>query len=42
MEGTGQLAVIINAVSSRIKSGAGMVAATEATCVLSNVVMPEQ
>ncbi len=42
MEGSGQLAVIINAVSSRIKSGAGMVAATEATCVLSNVVMPEQ
>ena len=42
MEGSGQLAVIINAVSSKIKSGAGMVAATEATCVLSNVVMPEQ
>ena len=42
MEGTGQLAVIINAVSSRIKSGAGMIAATEATCILSNVVMPEQ
>jgi len=42
MEGTGQLAVIINAVSSRIKSGAGMIAATELTCIASNTVMPEQ
>ena len=42
MEGTGQLAVIISAVSSRIKTGAGMVAATEVTCIASNVVMPEQ
>ena len=42
MEGSGQLAVIINFVSRKIRSGAGMVAATEATCVLSNIVMPEQ
>ena len=42
MEGSGQLAVIINAISSRIKSAAGMIGATEATCILSNIVMPEQ
>ena len=42
MEGTGQLAVIINAIIKRIKSDAGLVGATEVTCVLSNVVMPEQ
>ena len=42
MEGTGQLAVIIRAISNSIKSDAGLIGATEATCVLSNVVMPEQ
>ena len=42
MEGSGQLAVIINTVSGRIRSDAGMIAATEATCILSNTVMPEQ
>ena len=42
MEGSGQLAVIINAIIKHIKGDAGLVAATEATCVLSNVVMPEQ
>ena len=42
MEGSGQLAVIINTVSGRIRSDAGMIAATEVTCVLSNTVMPEQ
>lgn len=42
MEGSGQLSVIINAISGKIKSPAGMVGATEATCILSNVVMPEQ
>ncbi|MBR2675045.1 MAG: Na+/H+ antiporter NhaC [Mogibacterium sp.] len=42
MEGSGQLAVIINAISKNIKTAAGMVGATEATCILSNVVMPEQ
>lgn len=42
MEGTGQLAVIIDAIIKRIKSDAGLIGATEVTCVLSNVVMPEQ
>ena len=42
MEGTGQLAVIINAIIKHIRSDAGLVGATEATCVLSNIVMPEQ
>ena len=42
MEGTGQLAVIINALISRVKSDAGLIGATEVTCVLSNVVIPEQ
>jgi len=42
MEGTGQLAVIINAVVKHIKSDAGIVGATELTCVFSNTVMPEQ
>ena len=42
MEGSGQLAVIIDAITSKIKSAAGLVGATEVTCILSNVVMPEQ
>jgi NhaC family Na+:H+ antiporter len=42
MEGTGQLAVIINAIIKRIKSNAGLIGATEITCVLSNIVIPEQ
>lgn len=42
MEGSGQLAVIINAISGRIRTAAGMIGATEATCILSNIVMPEQ
>ena len=42
MEDTGQLAVIIEAITKRIKSDAGLIGATELTCVLSNVVMPEQ
>lgn len=42
MEGTGQLAVVIDAMIKKIKSPAGLVGATEATCIISNVVMPEQ
>lgn len=42
MEGSGQLAVIINAIIKHIKGDAGLIGATEATCILSNVVMPEQ
>lgn len=42
MEGSGQLAVVIDAITKRIKSDAGLIGATEVTCVLSNAVMPEQ
>lgn len=42
MEETGQLAVIIDAITKKIKSAAGLVGVTEATCVISNIVMPEQ
>lgn len=42
MEDTGQLNVIIEALTKRIKSAAGLVGITEVTCVISNVVMPEQ
>ena len=42
MEGTGQLAVLINAIAKHIKRDAGLIGATEATCILSNIVMPEQ
>jgi len=42
MEGTGQLEVIIKAITKKVKSDAGLIGATEATCILSNVVMPEQ
>ena len=42
MEGTGQLAVIIDSITKHIKGDAGLIGATEVTCVLSNVVMPEQ
>ena len=42
MEGSGQLEVIINAITKFVKSATGMIAATELTCILSNVVMPEQ
>lgn len=42
MEESGQLAVIIDAIVKRIKGDAGLIGATEVTCILSNVVMPEQ
>lgn len=42
MEGSGQLAVVIEKITTFVKTGAGLVVATEFTCVLSNVVMPEQ
>lgn len=42
MEGTGQLAVVIEAIIKKIKSAAMLVGVTELTCVLSNIVMPEQ
>lgn len=42
MEGTGQLAVIINAITKYVKSGPALVGVTELTCIASNVTMPEQ
>ena len=42
MEGTHQLEVIVNQLMKLTKSPAGLVTLTEATCVLSNVTMPEQ
>lgn len=42
MEGTGQLAVIIELITKKVKSGAGLVASTELTCIISNIIMPEQ
>lgn len=42
MEGTGQLAAIIDVITKRVKSAAGLVISTELTCILSNIVMPEQ
>lgn len=42
MEETHQLEVIVNKLKSLVKSKFGLVALTEATCVVSNAVMPEQ
>lgn len=42
MEGTKQLEVVVTKLTRHIRSGAGLVTATEATCVVSNMVMPEQ
>lgn len=42
MEGTGQLAIIIDTIIKKIKTAGGLVGATELTCIVSNVVMPEQ
>ena len=42
MEETHQLEVIVNKLKTLVKKPAGLVALTEATCVVSNAVMPEQ
>ncbi len=42
MEGTRQLEVIINGLAKIVKSAAGLVLATEITCVLTNAVCAEQ
>lgn len=42
MEGTGQLTVVIDTIIKKIKTAAGLVGATELTCIISNIVMPEQ
>lgn len=42
MEFTHQLEVIVSKVTKFVKSGPALIVATEVTCVLSNVTMPEQ
>lgn len=42
MEGSHQLEVIVNRLKKLAKSPASLVTLTEATCIVSNVVMPEQ
>lgn len=42
MEATGQLEIIVSKLLKLVKGPASLVALTEATCVLSNVTMPEQ
>ena len=42
MEDTHQLEVIVNQLKRMVKSPAGLVTLTEATCVVSNATMPEQ
>lgn len=42
MEGTGQLRVMIEALMKVVKGGPALVGTTEITCILSNIVMPEQ
>jgi NhaC family Na+:H+ antiporter len=42
MEGTGMMAVVVDQIKKFVKGPAGLVTATEITCVVSNVTMPEQ
>lgn len=42
MEGTGMLDIIIKALIGRVKTDVGLVAVTELTCLISNIVMPDQ
>lgn len=42
MEGTGQLEVIIKNITKVVKGPVALLGVTELTCILSNVVMPEQ
>lgn len=42
VEMTGQMEVIVNNILKLVHSDAGLVVATEATCILSNCTMPEQ
>lgn len=42
VEMTGQMEVIVNNILKLVRSDAGLVVATEATCILSNCTMPEQ
>ncbi len=42
MEGTGMMAVIVEQIKKLVKTPASLVTATEFTCLVSNVTMPEQ
>lgn len=42
MEATGQLEVIVNKLLSKVKSDTGLLGLTQATCIASNMTMPEQ
>ncbi len=42
MEGTKQLEVLIEQITKVVKSGPALIGATEVTCLLSNITMPEQ
>ena len=42
MEGTGMMGVVVDQIKKLVHSPAGLVTATEVTCVISNATMPEQ
>ncbi|MBR3562113.1 MAG: Na+/H+ antiporter NhaC [Oscillospiraceae bacterium] len=42
MEGTGMMGVVVEQIKKLVHSPAGLVTATEVTCVISNATMPEQ
>ena len=42
MEGTGMLDIIIKGLIARVRTDVGLVAVTELTCLISNIVMPDQ
>ena len=42
MEGTGMMSVLVDQIKKMVKTPAGLVTATELTCVFSNATMPEQ
>lgn len=42
MEGTGMMATVVEQIKKLVKSPAGLVTATEVTCLFSNITMPEQ
>ena len=42
MEGTGMMGVIVDKIKKLVSSPAGLVTATEVTCLFSNITMPEQ
>ena len=42
MEGTGMMATVVEQIKKLVKGPAGLVTATEVTCLFSNITMPEQ